>query len=103
MDLNNPLLFWVAYIKIKRKYHYLGDGKGNIRIFKNEAALTAYLDTIATPEERGQIHTQEIQGKIAVPENIGFEGTLIPMTTFARDEIKPASQMLKEYYRLHRN
>jgi len=63
----NELTFWVCYrIDEAGKYNYLGDGKGHIRLFKSEEALSKFLDENKVDKEN--VFTHAIKGLFAVPE-----------------------------------
>lgn len=100
----NPLEFFVAYQPgPDGKCFYLGDGKGNIRLFKTQAGLDTFLDENVSPENRDKIVTHPIQGLIALPEADTKAGALVPIKTLAPNAIPNATQLMNNYLRRRRN
>lgn len=65
---NDGLVFWVAYQEQGEKKHYLGDGKGHVRLFKSKAAIEAFLESALTPVELASTIIHSVTGQIVVPE-----------------------------------
>lgn len=67
----NPLLFWAAYMDgTDGKKHYLGNGKGGVRLFKlkdGEDGIEAFLDKVVSAKHRANVHVHQVQGNIVVP------------------------------------
>lgn len=67
----NPLLFWAAYqVGTDDKKHYLGNGKGGIRLFKKkdgEGGIEEFLDKNVPADRRHLVHVHQVQGKMAIP------------------------------------
>jgi len=77
-EVDNPLQFWVAYIPGEgEKKNYLSDGKGNLRIFKSEAALREWLKPQLREEVYEMVVVHQVQGQIALPDD-GTLGTSLP-------------------------
>ena len=111
-DGDNPLQFWVAYIPGEgEKKNYLSDGKGNLRVFKNESALREYLKPQLSPEVYEMVVVHQVQGQIALPDEGTFSTSLLtpkyvsdvlpldmrnlkPITTMALPTVPTAQEQL---------
>lgn len=100
IEPGNPLEFWVAYQEgSDGKLHYLGDGKGNLRLFKTQGGLQSFLDKNLTPEQAAVTVMHSIQGKIAIPKADDESGALMPISTLLLPTVPSAQELLEERMR----
>lgn len=96
-EIKNPLEFWVAYKRDKDNHcHYLGDGRGNIRLFKTKETILEYLGTRLKPEEFKELTIHSIRGTIAIPE-IPKEANniLVPISSLSSTTVPSAMELLR--------
>lgn len=89
-EQKQALILWVAYQENGDKKNYLGDGKGNVRLFRNEEAIKAYLQSILTHEQLEATFIHSIAGHIVVPEPEPEQPLVI--STLAFDNLPPNTQ-----------
>lgn len=99
---------WAAYLPGEGDTkNYMGDGKGNIRMFKTEQAMREYLEPLLLPETYSRVVVHPVDVTIVVPEPEGEPviqphislGRLDPITTLAPYTIPTAQELLKNIQR----
>jgi hypothetical protein len=89
-EQKQALILWVAYQENGDKKNYLGDGKGNVRLFRNEESIKEYLQAVLTPEQLEATVIHSIAGHIVVPEPEAEQP--LPISTLAFDSLPPTVQ-----------
>ena len=99
---NDVLRFFVAYQKgVDNKYNYLGDGQGNIRLFKTQAAIDKFLDDNLPADIRAGVFTHPVNGNFVVPEP--EEPKPITIRTLAPQTTPTAMELLENYKKRKRS
>ena len=97
---DDPLTLWLAYQNgADGLKHYLGDGKGNIRLFKTETALREYLIPLLTPEQMEITVIHHVGVMFAVPEMEQQEQIIMPISSLAPHTLPTAIELLNNYRR----
>lgn len=89
----NILEFWVAYQEDAGLKHYLGNGKGGVRLFKSKEAIDTFLqEHLSQPEiDRTVVHS--VTGNFIVPEpEAAIEPEPITIKTLHLDTLPPTAE-----------
>jgi hypothetical protein len=102
------LIFWVAYRKAGEKKHYLGNGKGTIRLFKSEEALREYLQPLLSPADYENVVVHSIVGQLALPETDEPKTetkpalNFTPISTLAAPTRPTSLELMQDYIKRHK-
>jgi len=98
-------VLYVAYVNGEdEKKHYLGDGKGNVRIFKTETLLREHIRPLLSPDKYESVIIHPVICKLAIPEQgnptgtiVSDSGGLLPISTLSKLKEPTANELLANY------
>lgn len=67
-DDETPLEFFTAYLPKGNLKHYLSNGKGGVRLFKDRAILEAWLQEKMSAEDFARVVIHPVAANFVVPE-----------------------------------